>query len=75
VVVQLHDRLPSAQSLHAHIRLTSSRAAERDRIRVSHQTAAPMGSVMSNAVPANVPATRKGQKSRAYVLASFRPSG
>lgn len=41
-------------------RLTSRRAAEREMNSVSHHTAAPIGSVMSSAVPASVPATRGG---------------
>ena len=45
--------------------LTSRRAAERAMKSVNHHTAAPMGSVMSRAVPASVPASKKGQTARA----------
>lgn len=41
--------------------LTSNLAAVLARIKVNHHTAAPMGSVISKAVPATVPAKRKGQ--------------
>lgn len=50
--------------------LTSRRAAERERKRVSHHTIAPIGRVIRSTVPESVPATRNGHTSSAWKSAS-----
>lgn len=61
-----HISIKSCATMREHRRPTSRRAADRAMNSVIHQTTAPIGRVMSNAVPASVPTTRGGHTSNAY---------
>jgi len=52
--------------------LTSRRALDRERKRVIHQMAAPIGNVISSAVPTKVPMTSHGQIRSACYQLKFR---
>lgn len=64
--VEIKFSIASCSTAWEHNRRTSRRAADRAMNSVIHQTAAPIGRVMSNAVPASVPTRRGGHTSNAY---------